>query len=445
VSRLVRQLVVAASFATGVAIVGSSSDRIFAQQKSGAKAAKKSSDSQDTAATPQRRQQLPSEQRQLQQRLARMKHDRADAEASHSEAADARAESEQAISGANRRLRELADARRQVERQIGTLQDRGRGVGVRQSEQEQQLARLMRAQLALGQEIPWRRWIAGDSPSALARELRYMELAALARSRSITDLRDRREELQQLEVESRVKQAELAGIAQEEKQARVQLLRQQEARKQMLTRLSRQISGQRQTIVTLERDEQRLGSLVEQLTRLLAEQARRAAQARSTARPSTDASRAARNDPTTAPNIDPPPGSKAAALRERMRLPVKGDVIARFGATRKTEAGVNAPTWKGVLIRAPQGTDVRAVAAGRVVFADWLRGFGNLLIVDHGEGLLSVYGNNESLLRSVGDRIEADEVIAEVGNTGGNAESGLYFELRFEGRPIDPLKWAQAR
>ena len=88
---------------------------------------------------------------------------------------------------------------------------------------------------------------------------------------------------------------------------------------------------------------------------------------------------------------------------------------------------------------------MRAVAAGRVVFADWLRGFGNLMIVDHGDGLLSVYGNNESLLRSVGDRIEADEVIASVGNTGGNADSGLYFELRFDGRPIDPLKWAQAR
>jgi septal ring factor EnvC (AmiA/AmiB activator) len=128
-----------------------------------------------------------------------------------------------------------------------------------------------------------------------------------------------------------------------------------------------------------------------------------------------------------------------------MHLPVKGEVIARFGTTRKTEAGVNAPTWKGVVIRAPQGTDVRAVAAGRVVFADWLRGFGNLLIVDHGDGLLSIYGNNESLLRSVGDRVESDEVIAAVGNTGGNTESGLYFELRFEGRPIDPLKWAQAR
>jgi septal ring factor EnvC (AmiA/AmiB activator) len=88
---------------------------------------------------------------------------------------------------------------------------------------------------------------------------------------------------------------------------------------------------------------------------------------------------------------------------------------------------------------------VLAVAAGRVVFADWLRGFGNLLIVDHGEGFLSVYGNNESLLAAVGDRIAGGDPVATVGSSGGIAEAGLYFELRYQGRPIDPLQWVQAR
>jgi septal ring factor EnvC (AmiA/AmiB activator) len=98
-----------------------------------------------------------------------------------------------------------------------------------------------------------------------------------------------------------------------------------------------------------------------------------------------------------------------------------------------------------VFIRAPQGAEVHAVAAGRVVFADWLRGFGNLLVLDHGEGLLTVYGNNETLLANAGERVGAGEVIASVGNTGGNADPGLYFEMRFQGRPIDPLRWAAAR
>jgi septal ring factor EnvC (AmiA/AmiB activator) len=88
---------------------------------------------------------------------------------------------------------------------------------------------------------------------------------------------------------------------------------------------------------------------------------------------------------------------------------------------------------------------VRAVAAGRVAFADWLRGFGNLLILDHGEGILSVYGNNEAVLVSTGERIEAGAQVATVGTSGGHREPGLYFELRYEGRPFDPLRWVAAR
>jgi murein hydrolase activator len=109
------------------------------------------------------------------------------------------------------------------------------------------------------------------------------------------------------------------------------------------------------------------------------------------------------------------------------------------------EGAGTAPAWKGIFIRAATGTGVHAVAAGQVVFADWLRGFGNLMVIDHGEGFLSVYGNNESLLRNVGDRVAVGDVVAAVGNTGGIEQTGLYFELRFQGRPFDPLKWVATR
>jgi septal ring factor EnvC (AmiA/AmiB activator) len=415
---------------------------VFAQAKGTAKGNARAEESGSGETTPQRRQQLQSEQRQLQQRLARVKKQLADAQTSHSEATDALADSERAISAANRHLRELGETRREVERQIVSLQERGRGVDARQSDNEAQLARLLRAEARLSRATLWQRWLAGDAPGAVARDLRNLDLAAQARAGTIVELRDRREELQQLEADSLAKQAELAGIALEEQKARGLLLQQQNARKQTLARLSREISSQRQTIASLERDDQRLAGLVEQLTRLLAEQARRAEQSRrATVTPPGSRQGGAA---VYAPDAEPS-GAKAAALREKLRMPVRGEVIARFGTVRTTEAGVNAPTWKGVLIRVPQGTEVRAAAAGRVVFADWLRGFGNLLILDHGENLLTVYGNNESLLRSVGDRIGADDVIAAAGNTGGNTESGLYFEIRLGGRPIDPLKWAQAR
>ncbi|MCX7145981.1 MAG: peptidoglycan DD-metalloendopeptidase family protein [Sulfuritalea sp.] len=122
-------------------------------------------------------------------------------------------------------------------------------------------------------------------------------------------------------------------------------------------------------------------------------------------------------------------------------MPVKGTIAGRFGSPR-AESGAS---WKGVFIRAAEGAEVKAVAAGAVVFSDWLRGFGNLLIIDHGDDFLSVYGNNESLLAAVGAAVKGGESIATVGNSGGNPDSGLYFELRHRGLPFDPLKWASNR
>lgn len=123
-------------------------------------------------------------------------------------------------------------------------------------------------------------------------------------------------------------------------------------------------------------------------------------------------------------------------LRGRLRLPVKGEVVGRFG-TARGEGGV----WRGVFLRSAEGSQVRAVAPGEVVFANWLRGFGNLIIVDHGGEYLSIYGNNQTLFKQVGDQIKAGDVVAGVGATGGQTESGLYFELRHRGKPMDPLQW----
>jgi len=98
-----------------------------------------------------------------------------------------------------------------------------------------------------------------------------------------------------------------------------------------------------------------------------------------------------------------------------------------------------------LFIKAGIGSDVKAVANGRVVFAEWMRGFGNILIVDHGDAYLSIYGNNDSLLKQVGQAVKGGETVATVGNSGGNPDSGLYFELRHQGQPIDPMKWASLK
>ena len=112
----------------------------------------------------------------------------------------------------------------------------------------------------------------------------------------------------------------------------------------------------------------------------------------------------------------------------------------RFGGPRD-----GGGTWRGLFIKAGAGSDVKAVAGGRVVFAEWMRGFGNLLIVDHGDSYLTIYGNNDSLLKQVGQGVKGGETVATVGNSGGNPDSGLYFEIRHQGQPVDPMKWASLK
>jgi septal ring factor EnvC (AmiA/AmiB activator) len=175
----------------------------------------------------------------------------------------------------------------------------------------------------------------------------------------------------------------------------------------------------------MQANENRLTRLIDQLARLVRKPA-------TSGRPRTrtESLPSSRND-----------GSPFATLRGRLALPVRGDLGNRFGGPR-ADGGL---TWKGLFISATTGQDVRAVADGRVVYADWLRGFGNLLIVDHGDNYMTLYANAEALLKQVGDIIRGGEAVATVGNSGGNPESGLYFEMRHEGRPFDPLEWVKLR
>ncbi|MGE5161416.1 MAG: murein hydrolase activator EnvC family protein [Betaproteobacteria bacterium] len=407
-------------------------------------------------ASSQRQRELRGEQQELKQRLGRLKRQLMAAEASRTEAADALAASEAAISKANRRLRELAEERAQVERQIESLQQRSRSVAASQSRQQVQFAETLRQHHQLTLRDPLQAFLAGENPADLARDAEYYGYLSRAASERIGELRQRQTELEALEEESKQKRDELGKISEDENSNRAALVAEQARRKQAMERLSKQIAAQRQSIDKLERDEKRLAALIDQLSRVLAEQARRDAEreaarkAREGAPKGSGAPRPAPAPPPVRtaparPDAEPPAGSQFAQMRGRLPMPVAGEITGRFGAPRTVEGAGTAPTWKGIFIRAAAGTGVRAVAAGQVVFADWLRGFGNLMVIDHGEGFLSVYGNNESLLRNVGDRITVGDVVAAVGNTGGIEQTGLYFELRFQGRPFDPLKWVAAR
>ncbi|MDG6322450.1 murein hydrolase activator EnvC [Glaesserella parasuis] len=125
-------------------------------------------------------------------------------------------------------------------------------------------------------------------------------------------------------------------------------------------------------------------------------------------------------------------------LSGKYRMPVSGKIINRFGSTQMGEI-----KWNGVVIQASAGTPVRAIAGGRVILATWLQGYGEVLVIEHGKGDMSLYGYNQSVNVRKGERVQAGQVIASVGNSGGQSRSALYFEIRRKGVAVNPLKWVQ--
>ena len=271
------------------------------------------------------------------------------------------------------------------------------------------------ARQALGTPDVMRAALSGDDASDLGRRMVYVGYVSRATAAAIAAFRTDLESLSRLARESEAKREQLRAVDRASRADREKLVREREARRKVLARTSGESRKNRREIKTLQADEARLARLVEGLGRVLGRV-----------------------------EAVPEKNSQAEAfsrLRGKLRLPVRGELTGRFGAPR----GASGLEAKGVFIRASQGQPVRAVAKGQVVYSDWMRGFGNLLILDHGENYLSIYANNESLLKQVGDAVGAGDTVATTGSSGGNEETGLYFELRHLGRAFDPLRWVQLK
>jgi septal ring factor EnvC (AmiA/AmiB activator) len=359
------------------------------------------------------------ELRELRTRIEALQKKLLDAESSHAAAADALRASERAISDTHRRLHELALESRELNRQIGELTTRRRAAEASVREQQAIIERILSRQYVEGRHAPLKILLSGEDPNQLARTLFYMRYIARSRAEAVERLRATLAQVRVLAAEMERNGAALKSLAVEATSEKRRLEGEKDARSRVLARLAREIDQQRREIGTLKRNESRLARLIEELGRVVVR------------KPS-----APRLSNQRVPGRAEPSGP-FEALKGRLKLPVRGELANRFGSPRRE----GALTWKGLFITARAGDEVRAIAAGTVVFADWLRGFGNLLIIDHGGAYMSLYGYNEALLKRVGEAIRGGDPIATVGNSGGNADSGLYFELRHEGRPLDPLKW----
>lgn len=359
----------------------------------------------------------------LRAKLEALKRDIERGEGSRSEAADALKSSEQSVSEANRRLTQLAREGEEAGRQLSGLRDEQQQVEARLAKQRSAAARLIYQHYTAPAGGVLQVLASGRDPNAVARTSVYLDHIARARKGVLEDLRRQAQTLAVLGADATKRQHELAAIEEQQRAQRERLEHEHRNRKQVLARISTQVERQRREAGALQRDERRLAKLVQDLAKMLA--ARK------------PPPRPARSEPATGAPAGSGAGTAFEQLRGRLHAPVKGELLGRYGSPR-SDSGLS---WRGLFIQAPAGREVRAVAPGRIVFADWLRGFGNLLILDHGDGFMSLYGNNEALLGRIGDPVRGGDTIAIVGSSGGNPVPGLYFELRHQGKPFDPMGW----
>jgi septal ring factor EnvC (AmiA/AmiB activator) len=334
------------------------------------------------------------------------------ARANRSAASKALERHERAIAEIARQLRRLEATAGELEAELARLRATERELRGQVDIERDALGKQLRAAYGLGREAHIKLLLQDRDPGTLDRLLRYHGYLSRERRERIAALESTLDRLLATERAISEENRRLAEVREQQTRRRQALESERERRREALVVLDRELRDRGARLASLGRDRERLESLLERLRQAIDD---------------------------IPPELEPP--SSFASLHGRLPWPVQGRVATRFGTPRQ-DADL---AWQGVVLEAPAGREVRAVAHGRVVFADWLRGFGQMIIVDHGNGYMSLYGHNRSLLREPGEWVSAGDALAEVGVSGGHQRPGLYFEIRHDGQPEDPARWCSAR
>ncbi len=317
-------------------------------------------------------------------------------------------ESEQTVSSARGALEELKRERAvHAGRRAELAEQRGRQEAVL-GQRREALAGQIRAASMIGRQEPVKLLLNQRDPGQTGRVLTYYQYFGRARASQIAAINSQLAELATLDAKLAEEEARLTALEQQQRSELSKLQSARERRGRALVALEAESKNRAKELERLKNEQGGLEKLVRELRRALE-------------------------------RIDKfPTDSKDAfaKLRGKLSWPVAGKLLASFGQTRA--GGVK---WDGVLLSGSQGSAVRAVYHGRVVYADWLSGLGLLAIIDHGDGYLSLYGHNERLYKEVGEKVTAGDTIATVGDSGGRSTPALYFEIRKAGRPVDPRPW----
>jgi len=323
-------------------------------------------------------------------------------------------EIEREIGEQHRRLKDLERRQRALNTRLSGLKAKQADERAAIRGQLDELRRTARAAYVLGNQEYIKLLLNQQDPAAVSRALTYYRYLHTARLERVNAAHDALARLDRLEREIDERTEALAALRSRERDEARALAAARARRAELLAKVETRLSDQTQELERLRRDEQALAAVVKRVRSYLAD-----------------------IPPVTAPGLD----GRFPANRGKLPLPVRGEITARYGSPKN----VGDLRWRGVFLAVPEGREVRSVFRGRVAYADWLRGFGLLLILDHGDGYMTLYGHNQTLYKEAGDWVEAGQVIASTGSTGGPPRPGLYFEIRQNGEPRDPLQWCRAR
>ena len=318
-------------------------------------------------------------------------------------------QTEKAASVASARLQELETDIRDKTAELKGLEQRRKKRQVRLKTERDLLSELIRVAFQNGHDDFLKLLLNQEDPSKLSRMVAYHDYFGRARARSIDEVLASINDIESLENSIKSERAQLQSLRTQQVAKLEEFDAYRKSRKGLITGLESYIADQDKKLQLLQRNEKDLADLLNKL-----EQEQTAIQVFEELTPFNE-------------------------LKGKLKWPVKGHLVSHFGAERKG----GKLRWHGVKIAAVQGEEVHAVSTGKVIFADWFRNLGLLMIVDHGDGYMSLYGNNEILLKKPGDIVKTGEVIARVGDTGGQGRAGLYFEIRQQGNPLDPGIWCR--
>ena len=314
---------------------------------------------------------------------------------------------DKALAQATTELRQTRDKLRTAQQKLDQLKvEQQQKIALREKQRKQLAAQLKSAYISGKQEYV-KLILNQEDPTKVSRMLEYFRYLNQARIDDIEELQETLEQLKTIEQEIQTTLVSLSELEENQKAQQASQVKLKEQQKVALQQLKNSYSNQNSRLSKLKRDEQELAKVIQSIEKTLRQFA---------------------------------PKQSLTGLgkhKNKLQRPAQGSLLSRYGSNKLG----NRLKWNGVLIGAKEGDMVHAIHHGQVVFSDWLRGYGLLVIVDHGQGYLSLYGQNQTLMKSPGDWVEAGEPVATSGGSGGSGETGLYFEIRYKGKPQNPMAW----